>query len=172
VQKQEGNADMIVVSGQGCPGTTVEIYQSYATSQLRDNTKEVRLLHGDGGLDADPDARKTAEERKRRKRQTNWLPETRTQEDEGYVASIGEFNPVTSGPVAADGRFSFTVPVIRPKKEKFKDRDDEDNAFEISFRSIFTNTDPLDTAFAALAIDPDGNTSELGMRHLVKRVDR
>ncbi|MCU1246304.1 MAG: putative internalin [Acidobacteria bacterium] len=172
VQKQEGNADMIVVSGQGCPGTTVEIYQSYATSQLRDNTREVRLLHGDAGLDADPNARKSAEERKRRKRAANWLPETRTQEDEGYVASIGEFNPVTSGPVAADGRFSFTVPVVRPKKERFKGRDDEDNAFEISFRSIFTNTDPLDTAFAALAIDPEGNTSELGMRHLVKRVDR
>lgn len=136
--------EVIVVDGETCPGTTVQLYQSYATSGVRSGGETVTKIHG------------TSQELKEK--------ETIVARNNEVLPSIGEFNPIASA-LTADGKFQFTVPVIRPKAD-VKPRPDQE--FEFRFAD-FAVVDPADTAFTALAIDAEGNTSELGVRHLVER---
>jgi hypothetical protein len=145
LEKDAAGKEIIVVQGEACPSVTVQLYQSYATTQIRDKSQEVPKIH--------------ATDEKQRDRETIV---SRTHQD---YPSIGEFNPIASARVGSDGHFGFTVPVVRPKMTKGVRGNEQD--FEFRFGD-FTVADPADTAFAALAIDAEGNTSELGMRHLVK----
>jgi hypothetical protein len=145
LEKDSAGKEVIVVKGEACPTMTVELYQSYATTQIRDKSQEVPKLH--------------ATNEKLRERETIVY---RNHQD---YPSIGEFNPVSSAKVNSDGHFQFVVPVVRPTATKGVRGNEQD--FEFRFGD-FTVADPADTAFAALAIDAEGNTSELGVRHLVK----
>ncbi|HWS73251.1 MAG TPA: right-handed parallel beta-helix repeat-containing protein, partial [Thermoanaerobaculia bacterium] len=144
LQRDAEEREIIVVQGETCPGRTVQLYQSYATSDIRGGTPAVTKIHG------------TTAELKAK--------ETLTAQSNEVLPSIGEFNPIASA-TAADGKFQFTVPVIRPTIGA-KPRPDQE--FEFRFADL-ARVDPADTAFTALAIDAEGNTSELGSRHLVER---
>ena len=144
LQRDAEEREVIVVQGETCPGRTVQLYQSYATTGIRSGDTPVTKIHGT-----------TAELKEK---------ETLTARSNEVLPSIGEFNPIASA-TSADGRFQFTVPVIRTKSET-KPRQDQE--FEFRFADMAV-VDPADTAFTALAIDAEGNTSELGSRHLVER---
>jgi len=142
--RDEQNREIIVIDGETCAGRTVQLYQSYATTHIRTGSPEVTKIHG------------TTDDLKSKETIVARANET--------LPSIGEFNPISST-VAAGGKFQFTVPVIRPRTDT-KPRDDQE--FEFRFTDMAV-ADPADTAFTTLAIDADGNTSELGLRHLVER---
>lgn len=144
LQRDAEEHEIIVVQGETCPGRIVQLYQSYATTAIRSGGTPVTKIHG------------TSAELKQK--------ETLTARSNEVLPSIGEFNPVSSV-TTADGKFQFTVPVLRPKIDRTPQPDEE---FAFRFADLAT-VDPADTAFTALAIDAEGNTSELGSRHLVER---
>jgi parallel beta-helix repeat protein len=146
LQRDDQDRETIVVQGETCPGRTVQLYQSYATTAIRAGTSPVTKIHG------------TESDGKEK--------ETIVASAHEILPSIGEFNPILAAATSADGKFQFVVPVLRTAKESPKPRRDQE--FEFRFAD-FAVINPADTAFTALAIDPEGNTSELGLRHLVER---
>ncbi|MEA2570291.1 MAG: hypothetical protein QOI24_2292 [Acidobacteriota bacterium] len=149
VEHDAAGKEVIVVRGRGCAGTAVELYQSYATTKIRENTSQVERIHMGDASDG---------------------TETIAGAQKNLLPSIGEFSPAGAMKIGADGKFSFTVPVVRPEQREWKDTRDRGNLIEMDARKIL-RSDPLDTSFSVLAIDPEGNTSELGTRHLVHRLE-
>lgn len=136
--------DQIVVRGEGCASTEVELYQSYVTASVRGKSSDVRKI--------------------RRSDSGNETPESST---DTYLPSIGEFNPVSSTVIRADGRFEFVVPVNRSTTARRSSRSAE-NGDAVRFRDVFGSDEIANSAFTALTIDAAGNTSELGVRHLIR----
>ncbi|MEO8033224.1 MAG: right-handed parallel beta-helix repeat-containing protein [Acidobacteriota bacterium] len=145
VRNEATGGRQIVVQGIGCPGSAVELYQSFAPSAARGNA-ESRSARGGKGDNLESVQSSTG----------------------AFLPSIGEFNPIATLTVKADGHFEFVVPVVdtpptRPVSRK------EELGYSLRFRDVFTTADEVaNGAFSALTIDPDGNTSEFGMRRVVR----
>jgi hypothetical protein len=140
VVSQEGGL-RAVIRGRACPGQTVEIYQSFVTSGLREETALMPRVR---------DAR------------TN--RETLTTEDrELGLPSIGEFNYLGATNTNTAGEFEamFPLPVATGTNEQSKNADEETTIWATQ---VLTSASPNDRAFSALAIDATGNTSEMSVR--------
>lgn len=139
-------AEQIVIQGQGCPAATIELYQSYATSAVREQSAEVRKI--------------------RRNQNDN---ESLRSATDNSLPSIGEFNPIATATVASDGHFEALIPIVRAASNSKAERQDRNGGSSYRFRDVFAFADDLaNSAFTALAIDRDGNTSELGIRHMIR----
>lgn len=144
----EKNNESIVITGNACPGQTVELYQSYVTSGVREKRNvDLTLIR--------PEVQP--------KRETLVI------EQDGMRAmpSIGEFNHIGATVATAEGTFSVTLPFIRPKEV-------EDRV--LTQGNVLSESDIRTRAISAVAIDAQGNTSELSSRRgledlLVERRD-
>jgi Right handed beta helix region/SdrD B-like domain len=136
------SGDAAIISGHACPGQTVEVYQSYVTSAIRNATKEASRLI-----------------RKTKKGETITIE----QQQEPAYPSIGEFNFVATTTAGPDGTFEVTVPIARVRRGTRVATSDD---------PIVTNEEVLrgddsERAYSALAIDAQGNTSEMSERKRV-----
>jgi hypothetical protein len=136
----DANLARVTVQGKGCPGETVEIYQSFVTSGVRDKV---------------PDLPRIRDEREGRETLTN-------QQRENALPSVGEFNYVGATNTAADGTFeaTFPLPVISASPETTATTEETN----IWANDVLQGAAPNDRAFSAIAIDPAGNTSEMSIR--------
>ena len=132
----------VTISGRACPAQTVELYRSYVTSEIRNAKDNSRMI------------RKTVK------------GETITIEQQQLDAypSIGEFNYMTSTVAAADGSFTVIFPIELVERTARAAKSDD---------VIITNEQALygsesDRAYSAIAIDPQGNTSEMSERTRVR----
>jgi hypothetical protein len=137
-------AARVTVRGKACPGQTVEIYQSYVTSGVRDESADLPRIR---------------DERNERETLTN-------QQREMVLPSVGEFNYLGATTTAADGSFeaSFPLPVVIATDSATRSREETN----IWASEVLKGADPSDRAFSAIAIDAAGNTSEMSVR---RRVD-
>ena len=142
VQVEEKTA-RVTVRGQACPGQTVEIYQSFVTSGVRDKV---------------PDLPRIRSEKIERETITN-------QEREIVLPSVGEFNYLGATNTGADGRFeaTFPLPVVTGSDDPSRSLE-ETNVWA---SDVLQGAAPADRAFSAVAIDAAGNTSEMGVRRQV-----
>ncbi len=139
--ERSSDKSMVTITGRGCPGQTIELYRSYVTSDIRKAKDNSRLI---------------------RKTKTGETITIDQQQLDAYP-SIGEFNYVVTTVIAADGTFSVTVPletVVRTGRATTSDD------------VIITNEEALhgnesDRAYSAIAIDAEGNTSEMSERRRV-----
>lgn len=140
----EEDAARVTVGGQACPGQTVEIYQSYVTSGVRDKV---------------PDLPRIRSEESGRETITN-------QQREIVLPSVGEFNYLGSTNTGADGKFEASFPLrIVTESDSASRNLDETNVWA---SDLLLGSAPADRAFSAIAIDTAGNTSEMSVR---RRVD-
>jgi hypothetical protein len=143
---EEGNAARVTIHGKACPGEIVELYQSFVTTGIREKQQaDVPLVRS----------------------QKKIGNETITNEErEMTLPSIGEFNYLGATNTRADGTFeaAFPLPVTVETKED-PSKLEETNVWA---REVLAKVGPEDRAFAALAIDGAGNTSEMSVR---RRVD-
>jgi Right handed beta helix region len=142
VQMEEKMA-RVTVRGKACPGQSVEIYQSYVTSGIRDKV---------------PDLPRIRNERIDRETLTN-------QQREMVLPSVGEFNYLGATSTAADGTFeaTFPLPILTDTPEATKTLEE----VNIWASEVLRAASPSDRAFSALAIDAAGNTSEMSVRRQV-----
>jgi hypothetical protein len=136
-------AARVTVRGKACAGEIVEIYQSFVTSGVRDKVPELPRIRG---------------EKISRETLTN-------DEREMALPSIGEFNYLGSTNAAADGTFeaTFPLPIVIPTGEDSKSEEET----KIWASQVLQGGTPSDRAFAAIAIDAAGNTSEMSVRRQV-----
>ena len=130
-----------VIRGRACPGQTVELYQSFVTSGLREEALMPRV------------------------RDSKTARETLTTEDRALgLPSIGEFNYLGATNTNASGEFEamFPLPVATTTDHESKNNADEET--KIWATQVLTSASPNDRAFSALAIDATGNTSEMSVR--------
>ena len=142
IQVQETTA-RVTVRGQACPGQTVEIYQSFVTSGIRDKTPDVPRV-----------------------RTEKIESETITNEERTTVVpSIGEFNYLGATSTAADGTFeaSFPLRVVNETNEPAVSEEETD----IWASDILLGSGAIERGLSAIAIDAAGNTSEMSMRRQV-----
>ncbi|HEU4889218.1 MAG TPA: right-handed parallel beta-helix repeat-containing protein [Thermoanaerobaculia bacterium] len=145
IQVQETTA-RVTVRGQACPGQTVELYQSFVTSGIRDNTPDVPRIRSDKiesetiSTDIANDQRATV------------------------VPSIGEFNYLGATSTAADGSFeaSFPLRVVNPT-----DTPPSEEKTDIWASDVLLGSGTIDRGLSAIAIDAAGNTSEMSVRRQV-----
>ncbi|HEX7191908.1 MAG TPA: right-handed parallel beta-helix repeat-containing protein [Thermoanaerobaculia bacterium] len=132
----EGNG-LIAVDGVACPNTTIEVYTSYVTSELRKHIQE--------------NAQDLSSVREALKRN-----EVESRDDTGLtrlrLPSVGEFNFAGSAIADASGHFHAVVPWPRQLSHN------EDNRIDLRGGAL---------SVAAVAIDRDGNTSHFSRRKLV-----
>src|SRR5581483_10120196 len=139
--ERSNDKQTVTIMGKGCPGQTIELYRSYVTSDIRKAKDNSRLI---------------------RKTKTGETITIDQQQLDSYP-SIGEFNYVATTVVDADGSFAVTVPietVVRTGRAATSDD------------VIITNEEALrgnetDRAYSAIAIDAEGNTSEMSERRRV-----
>jgi hypothetical protein len=138
----EGSKPMVTISGRACPDETVEIYQSYVTSEIRKAKEHTRLI------------------RRTEKGETITIEQ---QQLDAYP-SIGEFNYMATTTTGADGTFevSVAVPQIITARRSQNVAD-----IVITNEDALRGSDS-DRAYSALAIDLLGNTSEMGERRRVE----
>ena len=134
----------VTIRGRACPGQVVEVYQSYATSSVRERALDM------------PRIRANEEESVTNQSRQLSLP------------SIGEFNYLGAATTSADGAFEATFPfaVVSPTEV---DSEDADSATDVWAREVLEGADPTERAFSAIAIDPAGNTSEMSVRRQIDR---
>jgi len=138
--------ETVTIAGHACPGQTVELYRSFVTSEIRNAKDNSRLI------------------RKAKAGETITIEQ---QQLDAYP-SIGEFNYVGTTVARADGAFDIIVPIERTVASKRAAKSDD---------VIITNEEALhgtesDRAYSALAIDAQGNTSEMSERRRVKIASR
>jgi hypothetical protein len=143
------------VEGKACPGTTVEIYQSFVTGDLRDPIEKERL----------PRDLPSVREAMRRN-------EIESRDNAGgnavdIIPSVGEFNFAATVKAGADGTFTAAIPIVDPVVDNaLKPRPNMgENDVELDVHDVFHGHRTY--AVAAVAIDAAGNTSEFSRRHLV-----
>lgn len=132
----------VTVRGQACAGEVVEIYQSFVTSGVRDKV---------------PDLPRIRSEKVDRETLTN-------DQREMALPSIGEFNYLGSTNAAADGTFEATFPLPMVTETGASKSEEET---KIWASQVLQSASPSDRAFAAIAIDAAGNTSEMSVRRQV-----
>lgn len=133
----------VTVRGTACAGQTVELYQSFVTSGVREESAELPRIRG---------------EKIERETLTN-------NEREMRLPSVGEFNFLGSTNTAADGSFEATFPL--PIVRETGDTANSEEETNIWANQILQGAKPADRAFSAIAIDPAGNTSEMSVRRQV-----
>ncbi|HEY0141781.1 MAG TPA: right-handed parallel beta-helix repeat-containing protein [Thermoanaerobaculia bacterium] len=136
----------VIITGRACPGETVELYQSFVTSSVRDTAREQSTVIR---------SNETADR------------ETLTAEGRRLsLPSIGEFNYAGATSTGPDGIFeaAFQITV----RDEDRDREDDDTE-EVSIWAdeILRKGDVTDRAFSAIAIDAAGNTSEMSARRAI-----
>jgi hypothetical protein len=146
VLESDDAGNRVNLRGHACPGEVVEVYQSFVTSGVRDITvADAPLIRGVATSD-----RETISNERR----------------EMALPSIGEFNYLGSTTTKADGTFEATFPFhyveIGPRAAKREEGD-------IWITDVLRAYDPTDRAFAAIAIDSSGNTSEMSVRRQIER---
>jgi len=144
--RRSDETKMVTITGHACANVTVELYRSYVTSEIRNAKENSRMI------------RRTAK------------GETVTIEQQQLDAypSIGEFNYVATTVARADGSFEVTFPIELVERAARAAKSDD---------VIVTNEQALhgsesDRAYSAIAIDPQGNTSEMSQRTRVKIAER
>ena len=137
----EGGSVRAVLRGKACPGQIIELYQSYATSGVREMKSPVMPNVRDDEIEGET---LTTE------RRTFGLP------------SIGEFNYLGATNTMPDGTFEamFPIPVFTPAGESVL----ADEETDIWATQVLPAAAPEDRAFSAIAIDAAGNTSEMSVR--------
>jgi len=140
--RRSNEEKIVTITGRACPAQLVELYRSFVTSEIRDAKDNSRLI------------RKTVK------------GETVTIEQQQLDAypSIGEFNYVITTVARPDGTFEVTVPTDFVMDLGRAVRSDD---------VLITNQSALygseaDRAYSAIAIDPQGNTSEMSQRTRVR----
>ena len=142
VSSVQRNDNLVTISGHACPGQTVEIYRSYVTSEIRDAKQNSRLI------------RKTA----------NGETITIEQQQLDAYPSIGEFNYIATAVAGADGSFEVTVPIDIIKRTGRAAASDD--VLVVNEQALYGSES--DRAYSAIAIDPQGNTSEMSERTRVR----
>jgi parallel beta-helix repeat protein len=141
-----------VVSGKACPGQVVEVYQSFVTSGVREETADLPRVRSE-----------------KRGRGETLTTDNRTM----GLPSIGEFNYLGATNTAADGTFEATFPIVdtagMPSPDDAKPHDQTQEETDIWARDLLRGAKPNERAFSALAIDASGNTSEMSVRRQVDR---
>jgi hypothetical protein len=145
----------LFVQGKACPGTSVEVYESFVTGELKDPIERERS----------PRDLPSVREAVRRK-------SIETRDNEGgesvdIIPSVGEFNYATTVTAGADGAFTATVPVVEQVDQptlKYRENLGE-NDVEMDVHDVFHGRRTY--AVAAVAIDAAGNTSEFSRRRIV-----
>jgi hypothetical protein len=136
----EQGQEVVDVTGRACPGQTVEIYQSYVTSGVREKTEtDLPLIR--------PEVQP--------KRETLVIE----QDSMRAMPSIGEFNHIGSTIAKADGTFEVQLPFNRPLQTT--DR-------TLAQGNVLNEHDIHARALSAIAIDASGNTSELSSRRTIE----
>jgi hypothetical protein len=143
VEEAEEGVVRVTVRGKACAGDVVEIYQSFVTSGVRDKV---------------PDLPRIRSEKVDRETLTN-------DQREMALPSIGEFNYLGSTNAGADGTFEATFPLPVVTETETASRSEEETKIWAS--QVLQGSAPADRAFAAIAIDPAGNTSEMSVRRQV-----
>lgn len=143
------------VEGKACPGTTIEIYQSFVTGDLRDPIEKERL----------PRDLPSVREAMRR-------DEIESRDNAGgnavdIIPSVGEFNFAATVKAGPDGTFTAAIPVVDPVVDNAgKPRlNMGENDVELDVHDVFHGRRTY--AVAAVAIDAAGNTSEFSRRRIV-----
>ncbi|HET7437430.1 MAG TPA: right-handed parallel beta-helix repeat-containing protein [Thermoanaerobaculia bacterium] len=146
--EQDGVNDRFIISGRACAGTNVEIYRSYVTTEVREMTeREMRLV---------------------RSNKNNPRETVQMQEHEfGGAPSIGEFNFAGTTVANQDGTFELVVPFRRVKNDTPDEVPEDLIGFHAWHREVLVGDDPTESAFSAVSIDAEGNTSELSARRPV-----
>lgn len=141
---REGEIDRILIRGRACPGETVELYQSFVTSSVRE-TK----------TDESPAIRNEKTENR----------ETLTTEGRAFgLPSIGEFNYVGATATGPDGKFEAVFPILVSDTPMERPQETDDDEVSIWHDEVLRRGEIRDRAFSAIAIDPAGNTSEMSTR--------
>lgn len=136
------NDNLVTITGRACPGQTVEVYRSYVTSEIRNAKENSRLI------------RRTA------KGETITIEQ---QQLDSYP-SIGEFNFMATAMTGADGSFEVTVPIDVVKRTGRAVTSDD--VLVVNEQALYGSES--DRAYSAIAIDPQGNTSEMSERTRVR----
>lgn len=138
----EQTAARVTVRGKACPGQTVEIYQSFVTSGIRDKQ---------------PDLPRVRNEKLER--------ETTNSQRELMLPSVGEFNYLGATTAGGDGAFeaTFPLPVVTAAADASRSLEETN----IWASEVLRASSPSDRAFSAIAIDAAGNTSEMSVRRQV-----
>ncbi|MBV8518577.1 MAG: right-handed parallel beta-helix repeat-containing protein [Acidobacteria bacterium] len=147
-----GNAVRVVVRGKACRGQIVELYQSFVTSGVREESPDLPRVRN--------------EKNSRGETLTN---DNRTQ----GLPSIGEFNYVGATNAGADGTFEASFPLVdtngMPRDNGNAQKSETNEETDIWARDLLRGAHPNERAFSAVAIDPVGNTSEMSVRRQVDR---
>lgn len=138
--------ERVVIRGRACPGEIVEVYQSYVTSGVRDDTQQEM-----------PRIRGAQTERESMTTATRELT----------LPSIGEFNYLGATNTDAAGTFeaSFPFPALLISDRSRAGIDEETDLWATE---VMPSARPEERAFSGIAIDATGNTSEMSVR---RRVD-
>lgn len=143
------------VEGRACPGTTVEIYESFVTGELREPIERERMARD---LPSVREAMKTDDVESRDNAGGNSVD---------IIPSVGEFNFAISVKADANGTFTAAIPIVDPVVDpSIKPRPNlGGNDVELDVHDVFHGRRTY--AVAAVAIDAAGNTSEFSRRHIV-----
>ena len=137
--------ERVIIRGRACPGEVVELYQSYVTSGVREESaREMPRIRPE----------ESERESMTATRRSLQLP------------SIGEFNYLGATSSAPDGSFEASFPfpalIIAQRARAGVDQDTAVWATE-----VMRSAKPEERAFSAIAIDAAGNTSEMSVRRKV-----
>lgn len=143
------------VEGRACPGTTIEIYESFVTGELREPIERERLPRD---LSSVRESMKTDDIESRDNAGGNAVD---------IIPSVGEFNYAISVKADANGTFTAAIPIVDPVVDpSIKPRPNlGGNDVELDVHDVFHGRRTY--AVAAVAIDAAGNTSEFSRRHIV-----
>ena len=138
-------SERVIIRGRACPGEIVELYQSYVTSGVREEKQQEM-----------PRIRSDNAERESITAQTRELA----------LPSIGEFNYLGPATTGSDGTFeaSFPFPALAVSERTGVGIDEETDVWA---SEVMLSAKPEERAFSAIAIDANGNTSEMSVRRKV-----
>jgi hypothetical protein len=143
------------IEGRACPGTTVEIYESFITGELRqpiESARQPRDL---------PSVREAIHRTNIESR------DNAGGEAVDIIPSVGEFNYATAVKADANGTFTAAIPIVEQLTDNSMKgrRNLGENDVEMDVHDIFHGRRTY--AVAAVAIDGAGNTSEFSRRRIV-----
>lgn len=143
------------VEGKACPGTTIEIYESFITGDLKDPIERERLPRDL------PSVRESA------RNNTIESRDNAGGQSVDIIPSVGEFNYAITVTADADGTFTAAIPVIEPVSDgTIKSRENlGGNEAEMDVHDVFHGQRTY--AVSAVSIDAAGNTSEFSRRRIV-----
>ncbi|HYM61897.1 MAG TPA: right-handed parallel beta-helix repeat-containing protein, partial [Thermoanaerobaculia bacterium] len=159
LNQRSGTANhTLKVTGTTCPGLAVEIYLSYVTYDLRGQLEKRSV----------PDIPSVREAHNDTKSLESRDPDTATRRE---MPSIGEFKYLMAVHADAQGNFEAMVPV--EDEDKLTLPDPRNDVWKpqgiVTFNDLMGYRDMRTSSIGALAIDPEGNTSEFSKRIEIQR---